>query len=108
MKIKTSEHTTLAYCEDCKSEHLAPNPCGLTWLQRLRTSRLDTRWMPNPPTRRNYYDDQPLQETFGQDRKERREQYLEETKGKGAITRRERVDRKRVNEVLGSDPKVDD
>ena len=105
MKIKTSEHTTLAYCGDCKSEHIAPNPCGLTWLQRMRSTRLDTQWMPNPPDskRRNYYDDETMKQMFGTDRKERREQYLEETKGQGAITRGERVDKKRVDTILGSE-----
>ena len=104
MKIKTSAHSTLAYCEDCNSEHIAPVPCGLTWLQRLRSTRLDTQWMPNPPSskRRSYYDDEVVKETFGGlDRKERREQYLEETKGKGAITRGERVDKQRVDTILG-------
>jgi hypothetical protein len=108
MNIKISEHSTLAHCPDCNSEHIAPNPCGLTWLQRMRTSRLDTRWMPNPPKRRLYYDDEAMKETFGQDRKERREQYLEETKGGGAIRRGERIDKKRVDTILGPDPKVDE
>ena len=107
MKIKTSEHSTLGFCADCKSEHINPG-CGLTWLQRMRSSRLDTQWFPNPPAskRRNFYDDDAVSATFGGlDRKERKEQYLEETKGKGALTgvAGKDYDAKRVDEVLGKE-----
>lgn len=60
-------------------------PCG-GYLARLRSQRLDASVTPNK-TKKNYYDDEPLKEMFnGMDRSERTEQYMEETKGLGAIT----------------------
>lgn len=74
-------------CESCGSEHIGQIPCGMTWLERMKTTRLDHSWMPNPPNRRNYYDDEPLKEVFGADSKERHEQMMDETAGFGPVTR---------------------
>lgn len=57
---------------------------GLSFLQRLRSIRLDTSLV-ETRSRRNYYDRESLDGMFGMDEQERREQYMDETEGRGAV-----------------------
>lgn len=70
-------------CPDCSREHLGP-PCGgLSFRERLLSVRLGPSVTPTR-TRRNYFDSDALDATFGPDRVE---SYWEETRGHGAVHR---------------------
>lgn len=100
IKVTLRGATTLKHCPDCESEHIGLVPCGRTFRGRLRSVKLDSSITPTR-TKRAYYDDEPLKETFGYDRKERRELYADDTKGKGAITGRATPDH--IDAVLGKE-----
>ena len=78
-------------CPSCGSSHMGPVPCGLTFGERMRSVKTATEWMPSVSDSRArgervYYDDEHIKPMFGGlDRKERREQMMEETKGFGPI-----------------------
>lgn len=87
--IKTSPHSTLAHCPDCDSEHIAPNPCGMTYRQRLGSQTLAQGWMPAKDKKR-WWDESSLKEFWGgQSESERKEQLMDETKGIGAVSKEE-------------------
>lgn len=77
-------HSTLGFCRDCRSEHLRPG-CGMTFVQRLRTTQIHGSVTPTREKRDNW-DDEGLKDIFGLDRNERREQMAEATKGRGYTT----------------------
>jgi hypothetical protein len=57
-------------------------PCGTSYKQRLLSLRLDYAWMP-ARDKRNYYDKEALEKTFGEDAEER---MMEETEGRGPVS----------------------
>lgn len=65
-------------CSDCETTHMGL-PCGMRFIDRLRTVRLDTSVTPSR-TLRNYYDKGPVAEVFGADSRER---MYDATEGKG-------------------------
>lgn len=83
---------TLAPCSDCGSVHLGA-PCGMTWAQRIGTVKPATEWMPAKQESRakgeskTWYDDEETKQLFGYDRKERKEKFMDDTKGYGALTK---------------------
>lgn len=80
---------SLAHCDDCGSVHLGA-PCGLSWAQRMRSVKIDPSWMPfkrESGSLKNYYDDTETTQLFGFDRKERKEKFMDDTKGYGALTK---------------------
>ena len=82
--VKVSEHTTLAHCDDCGSEHLAPVPCGMTFIQRLRSVNLDGS-VTETREKRRYWSSEGMNEMFGNTEAERREELMEDTKGIGYV-----------------------
>lgn len=72
------------HCGDCDSEHIGVVPCGMTWLQRMRSTQTDVA-VNESRSRVQYWDDEGLKEVFGQTKAERREQMLDETEGRGPI-----------------------
>lgn len=75
-------HTQLRDCPDCKTSHIGKVPCGLSYRDRLRSTRLDSSATPSRD-RRNYYDSEAISGIFGADAHER---MLEETEGVGYVT----------------------
>lgn len=67
------------HCSSCGSEHLGPVPCGLSFRDRMRSIELDQGVL-ETRTRRNYFDVEPIRQTFGEDANER---MLDETDGLG-------------------------
>jgi hypothetical protein len=72
-------------CEDCGTEHLGDR-CGLTFLERMRSVKVHES-VTASRTKRDYFDDEPLREVFGDDKADRREKFLDETQGRGALQR---------------------
>lgn len=70
-------------CTSCGSEHIGLNPCGLTFVERLRSQTLDPSWMPTKQLK-NYYDQEAIDADFGADAEEL---MMDETEGVGAYTR---------------------
>jgi hypothetical protein len=69
-------------CESCG--HMpAGCVCGLNFAEKLRTIQLSPSAVPTR-TKRRYWDEESLADTFGADAKDR---YMEETKGLGAAYR---------------------
>lgn len=84
MKVTYRGHTQARECPDCESSHIGIVPCGRTFVQRLRSVRLDPSATPTRD-RVAYYDDEDMKDLFGYDRKERRELYMDDTKGMGSL-----------------------
>lgn len=83
MKVTVRSPEGVRYCEGCKSEHLGLRcPSGTKYIDRLRTTRLDGS-VTSSQTKQNYYSDEGLKAHFGLDRKERKEQMMDDTKGLG-------------------------
>lgn len=74
----------LRYCPDCKTEHLNA-PCGLTYVQRLRSAQIHGSVTPTKD-KQNYYEDEALKDVFGADRNERRQDMADATNGRGYTT----------------------
>lgn len=92
-------------CSDCGSSHIGQVPCGMTWIQRMKSTRLDTGWMPNAP-RKNYYDRQSVDEMFGGTTEaERKEELMDDTEGLGVVSSR---DVEKANALIEQAPEVDD
>jgi hypothetical protein len=70
------------HCVDCGVAHYGEVPCGMTYLERLRSVRVDGVMVTR--TKREYYDSGPVDEVFGEDSRDR---YWSETGGRGAIKR---------------------
>jgi len=70
-----------ASCSSCGSEHLPPVPCGMTFLERMKTVQVNERNF-DTAEKANYFDSVALDEAFGPDRKER---MLHETRGLGPV-----------------------
>lgn len=87
MKITTERAHSLRYCEDCGSEHMNA-PCGMKYVDRLRSVRLDSS-VTETRTKHNYFDDDALTGTFGKTAAERHEEMMEETQGVGVATTEE-------------------
>lgn len=68
----------MTYCDDCKSEHLGA-PCGMSWIDRMRSVRIDGGVL-ETRTKRNYYDREPVHGMFGDTAQEQMEK---ETDGLG-------------------------
>lgn len=90
MSITIKGNVELRFCDDCGTSHLGVVPCGMSYAQRLRTTRLASEWMPAKTDSRQrgdsvYYDDEALSGMFGDGLtgKEREEQMMEETQGVG-------------------------
>lgn len=79
--VKVGEHVRLEHCPDCGSEHMHA-PCGMTYVQRLCSVRLDTS-VTATRTKKNYYDQGPIDEIFGESADER---MMDETEGFGVVT----------------------
>lgn len=77
--LKIGRYSTLAACPDCNSTHMAPVPCGLSYMQRLRSSQLHPDATPSRE-KRKYWDQEALDNQFGEDA---REHSLDITKGRG-------------------------
>lgn len=88
-------------CPDCDSSHLGP-ACGMTYVERLRTTRIDSSATPS----RNFtgYDDDVLTESFGYDKKERKELMMEDTKGFGPIYSDQETTPEHFQAIMGFDP----
>lgn len=93
---------TPRYCEDCKTDHIGEVPCGMTWLERMRSTRTDEAVLESR-TRKDYFDDEPLKDVFGSDRKERTEEMMEETKGVGAVHSSDRLTEQANKVFFGDD-----
>lgn len=91
--VKLGEHTSLSYCPDCDSKHLGSR-CGMNYLQRLRSCRISSEWMPAKNRDRqigkahggkDYYDDEGVKQMFGQSGKDNYEELMEDTQGVGVV-----------------------
>lgn len=71
---------TPRYCESCSSEHIGQVPCGMTWLQRLKSATFDQLTTHPSKTTNKYWDQESITETFGEDA---RDDFMEVTQGKG-------------------------
>jgi hypothetical protein len=69
-------------CSSCGSEHYGRVPCGLTFIQRMRSVRVDQSNLEAP--RGAYYDEDAVREQFGADA---RDKMLDATDGMGAARR---------------------
>lgn len=68
-----------SYCPSCRSHHLGPVPCGLSFRDRMRTVRLDPAAL-ETRTPRNYYDAEAVEQVFTE---EGRDRMMRETQGYG-------------------------
>lgn len=80
-KTRSTVPARIASCSSCGSEHLPPVPCGLSFIDRLRSVQVNERNF-DTAERHNYYDRSALDEAFGPDR---REKMLQETRGLGPV-----------------------
>lgn len=73
-------------CEACG--HMPRScTCGLSLVEKLRTVQLGSG-ATETRTKRSYYDDEPVSELFGGMRRdERKQRYMDDTKGLGAAYR---------------------
>lgn len=97
----------ISVCPDCGDQHMGR--CGgLSFAERLRSLHLD-RSVISTRTERNYYDRESLDDMFGNTESERKEQYMDETKGKGALSRREmeQTSSEELDWYMGSDREED-
>jgi hypothetical protein len=108
-------------CPSCGSAHLPPNPCGLSFGERLRTVRIDPKTLVTR-SRKRYYDEEALNQEWGTTARQRKEQLENDTQGLGVakpgpdghLYRKDRksgdvvrVTQKELNEVyLGGDTEV--
>ena len=102
--MRTEEITE---CPDCGDQHMGR--CGgLSFAARLRSVRLDST-VTETRSKRNYHDEEALTNLFGKDASERKEQYMEETQGRGALYRRDMADAssQELDWWTGSDREVD-
>lgn len=92
----------LRFCDSCGTEHIGVVPCGMTFRERLCTTRLDGS-VTETRNKRNYYEDESYKELFGgYDRKERREKLMDDTHGYGPLGKSN--DPKHFKAVMGFDP----
>lgn len=70
---------TPKYCPDCESEHIGQVPCGMTWRQRVLSQTVDEA-VNATRTRRKYWDQDALNQQFGEDAAEKT---LHDTEGRG-------------------------
>jgi hypothetical protein len=99
--------TEIEVCPDCGDQHMGR--CGgLSFAARLRSVRLDLS-VTESRTLRNYYDHEALDDMFGEDEGTRRERYADETKGMGAVKRKDiaTMDPEKLDFYLGSDREED-
>jgi hypothetical protein len=75
---------SLSHCPDCGSTHLAA-PCGMSFVQRLRTTQIHGSVTPTKD-KKDYWPDDGLKEIFGMDRNERRADMADATQGRGYTT----------------------
>ena len=86
MKISVRSPEGIRHCEGCKGEHVGPRcPEGTSYIQRLRSAQIHGSVTPSKE-KKNYYEDEGLKDIFGGDRKERREDMLDATDGRGYTT----------------------
>lgn len=77
------------FCSSCSSEHIGQVPCGMTYMQRLGSVRLDGS-VTATRDKKKYWDESSLKDFWGgQTESERKEQLMEETKGIGVVPREE-------------------
>lgn len=66
-------------CTDCHTTHMGFSNCGLTYVQRLRSAQLHPDATPSRE-KKKYWDQQALNDQFGEDARERS---LSLTEGRG-------------------------
>lgn len=71
---------TFRQCPSCGSAHLGPVPCGMTFGQRMKTTKVDWAKLETKDLK-NYYDKAAVQKAFGHDARDR---YYDESDGIGA------------------------
>ena len=54
----------LPWCPDCESSHIGENPCGMTYMERLRSTQLSPSVTPTKSLRK-YWDTEALTDQFG-------------------------------------------
>ena len=94
-------------CPDCGDQHLGR--CGgVSFIERIRSLELD-RSVTESRTPRNYYDHEALDDLFGEDEGTRRDRYMDETKGLGAVKREDiaKLDPKTLDFYTGGDREED-
>lgn len=74
------------YCSSCLSSHIGSVPCGMTWLQRIKSQRVDPG-VEETKTKRKYWNPESVDTLFqdGLNPNERRELMMEETNGVGYV-----------------------
>ena len=77
------------FCSDCSSSHIGLVPCGAkSFRERLLSAQIHGSVTPSRD-KRDYWNDDGLEEITGQTKAERREQTLEATSGRGYTTDRD-------------------
>lgn len=72
-------------CSSCGSFHLGVVPCGMTWIERMKTITVHPAATPTKTAgSKTYYDPDPIKAAFGDDT---REKLLDDTDGTGALVR---------------------
>lgn len=95
----------ITLCPDCGDQHMGR--CGgLTFAQRLRSVRLDTS-VTETRTPKNYYDEDALTDMFGEDKQTRRDRYMDETDGRGAVRDIKSLDPETLDFYTGGDREED-
>jgi hypothetical protein len=86
MELQAGEPSELEIaCQSCGSFHLGVKPCGLTWLQRMKSVTIHPAATPTKMAgSKTYYDPEPIREVFGDDAQER---VLDDTDGFGTAVR---------------------
>lgn len=70
---------TPKFCPDCKSEHIGEVPCGMSWLERVRSTQVDGQ-VNDSRTKKKYWDQEAVSASFGEDA---RDKVMEDTQGRG-------------------------
>lgn len=102
MEVKLRGHTEVRPCEDCGSSHIGVVPCGMTYLERMRSTSLDGS-VTESRTKTKYWDDGPLQNVWGLNAKEREEQMMDDTHGLGYYDKDRPMSDKEAEVFFGAD-----
>jgi hypothetical protein len=71
-------------CSSCGSEHLPPVPCGLSFIERLRSTQVHGSVLASR-TEHSRYDHEAIDMEFGKTAKERKAEFYEDTRGLGVM-----------------------
>lgn len=71
-------------CQSCGSEHLPPVPCGMTFVERLRSVQVHGSVLESRSASRRF-DTESVDDQFGGTAKERKDEFYADTRGLGNI-----------------------